>query len=146
MLCKCGKKAKYINISIDGNYMCNKCLLEILKVYVKVLTKECEHTCEATTMSNKRCTRKGTKYKEGYFCKQHFEKYTAKNTQNITVEKKKSSYIVLGVSETDNFDTITRKYKELVRKTHPDKNPAIDPEKFKKISEAYRLIKESRCK
>ena len=54
-----------------------------------------------------------------------------------------SAYIVLGVSSDDDFQTIKKAYKKLVRKYHPDLNP--DNIKFyteitQHINEAYEKI------
>ncbi|MGH7566450.1 MAG: molecular chaperone DnaJ [Gemmatimonadota bacterium] len=54
----------------------------------------------------------------------------------------KDYYQVLGVSQDADPDTIKKAYRKLARKYHPDANPD-DPsaeERFKSISEAYRVV------
>ena len=54
----------------------------------------------------------------------------------------KDYYQVLGVSEDADADAIKKSYRKLARQYHPDANPD-DPaaeERFKQISEAYRVI------
>jgi molecular chaperone DnaJ len=54
----------------------------------------------------------------------------------------KDYYQVLGVSEDADADAIKKSYRKLARKYHPDANPD-DPaaeERFKEISEAYRVV------
>jgi molecular chaperone DnaJ len=48
---------------------------------------------------------------------------------------------VLGLSKTASEDELKTKYKELAKKYHPDVYKD-DPEKFKKINEAYQLIQD----
>ena len=52
-------------------------------------------------------------------------------------------YDTLGVSITDSMETVTKKYKKLAFKYHPDRNlnNKKSEERFKKISEAYSQIK-----
>lgn len=53
-------------------------------------------------------------------------------------------YVILGVSRTDDFKTIKRKYRELAKKYHPDKNyEEWDKynEIFQKINQAYDNLK-----
>lgn len=47
-------------------------------------------------------------------------------------------YELLGVSRTATKEEIKKAYKEIARKCHPDKGG--DPEKFKKINEAYGIL------
>jgi molecular chaperone DnaJ len=51
-------------------------------------------------------------------------------------------YQILGVSETTGKDEIKRKYRELAKKYHPDRNKGNKEaeEKFKEISEAYHVL------
>ena len=54
----------------------------------------------------------------------------------------KSHYDVLGVTKTSSATAITKKYRELAKKFHPDKNKK-DPtakEKFIELSEAYEVL------
>lgn len=54
----------------------------------------------------------------------------------------KSHYEVLGVSKTSSTRVITKKYRELAKKFHPDKNKK-DPNaqaKFIELSEAYEVL------
>ena len=48
-------------------------------------------------------------------------------------------YKILGVSKNDPKELITKKYRSLARKYHPDKNPGNKEyeNKFKQISMAY---------
>lgn len=63
----------------------------------------------------------------------------------------KDPYQVLGVSPTDDDETIKRAYRELARKYHPDNyaqdNPLADlaNEKMQEINEAYDMIKDMRA-
>jgi curved DNA-binding protein len=54
----------------------------------------------------------------------------------------KDYYSVLGVNPTADIKEIKKKYKELAKKYHPDKNPGDKKaeEKFKEINEAYEAI------
>jgi len=54
----------------------------------------------------------------------------------------RNPYKVLDVSEEDSLEVIKKKYRKLVFKYHPDKNPdnKIAENKFKEISEAYSRI------
>ena len=55
-------------------------------------------------------------------------------------------YEVLGVSNSASFDEIEEAYRDLVKKTHPDRNQE-DPEaskKFKEVQNAYELLKKLR--
>lgn len=61
----------------------------------------------------------------------------------------KNPYTVLGVSENDSDEVIKQKYRELVKKYHPDHyhdNPLADlaQEKMKEINEAYDSIQKMR--
>ena len=58
-------------------------------------------------------------------------------------------YEVLGVKEDATNEEIRKAYKKLAIKWHPDKNPdnkEFAEEKFKSISEAYRLCSEKKLK
>lgn len=54
----------------------------------------------------------------------------------------KDYYSVLGVTPTADIKEIKKKYKELAKKYHPDKNPGDkkSEDKFKEINEAYEAI------
>ena len=56
-----------------------------------------------------------------------------------------NSYEILGVKGTDSITTITKKYKELAFKYHPDRNynKPLYTEKFKEINKAYNHIKQN---
>lgn len=47
-------------------------------------------------------------------------------------------YDILGVNEDADASTLKKAYRDLVRKTHPDKGG--DPEKFKEIDAAYKIL------
>jgi DnaJ like chaperone protein len=81
-----------------------------------------------------------------------FEKLNAKRsaTKQTTLNE---AYKILGVSENDDMKTIKKKYRELVRKYHPDiikaqgKDEAYLKEatrKTQEINEAYEIIKKAR--
>jgi DnaJ-class molecular chaperone len=58
-------------------------------------------------------------------------------------------YNILGVKETDSIEYITKKYKELAKRYHPDRNPLNTisaTEKFKEINVAFTNIKEKHNK
>lgn len=53
-------------------------------------------------------------------------------------------YSVLGVAKTASADEITKAYRKLAKKLHPDLNPGdkVAEEKFKAISHAYSILKD----
>jgi DnaJ-class molecular chaperone len=53
-------------------------------------------------------------------------------------------YSVLGVAKTASADDITKAYRKLAKKLHPDLNPgdAAAEEKFKQVSHAYSILKD----
>ena len=55
-------------------------------------------------------------------------------------------YEILGVSKTATADEIKKSYRKLALKFHPDKNPdnAEAEAKFKKISEAYAVLSDTK--
>jgi len=58
-------------------------------------------------------------------------------------------YNIIGVKETDSIEYITKKYKELAKIYHPDRNPlntTAATEKFKEINVAFTKIKETHNK
>lgn len=54
-------------------------------------------------------------------------------------------YSVLGVAKTASADEITKAYRKLAKKLHPDLNPGdkVAEEKFKAISHAYSILKDA---
>ena len=54
-------------------------------------------------------------------------------------------YSVLGVSKTASADEITKAYRKLAKKLHPDLNPGdtAAEERFKNISHAYSILKDA---
>ena len=52
-------------------------------------------------------------------------------------------YRVLGVTPSMDIDSIHNKYKQLAKKYHPDGSHG-DAEYFKKVNEAWKLIKSSK--
>ena len=60
-----------------------------------------------------------------------------------------NSYDILGVKENDSIEHITKRYKELAKKYHPDRNPLNaeeSTEKFKDINVAFIYIKKNHNK
>ena len=53
-------------------------------------------------------------------------------------------YLTLDVNEKATQEQIRNSYKNLVRRYHPDKGG--DPEKFKRIGEAYRILTNQTCR
>ena len=53
-------------------------------------------------------------------------------------------YSELGVGKTAEIDEIKKQYRKLAREHHPDKGG--NPEKFKKISEAYSILSDEKKK
>ncbi|MCI8785926.1 MAG: J domain-containing protein [Eubacterium sp.] len=51
-------------------------------------------------------------------------------------------YQILGVSQTDNEETIKKAYRKAAKECHPDTHPGDRraEERFKEISEAYRIL------
>jgi len=81
-----------------------------------------------------------------------FEHYYSQkqNSKQLSLEK---AYEVLGVSASDNIETIKKKYRQLVKKNHPDiitgqgaSQSIIDKatKKLQEINEAYELIKKEK--
>lgn len=59
----------------------------------------------------------------------------------------KDFYKVLGVSKDADEDTITKAYRKLARKYHPDLNKTKEAEeKFKDVSEAYDVLKDKQTR
>lgn len=59
----------------------------------------------------------------------------------------KDFYKVLGVSKDADEDTITKAYRKLARKYHPDLNKTKEAEeKFKDVSEAYDVLKDKQAR
>ena len=66
---------------------------------------------------------------------------SGKDAVNISADKISESFAKLELSSQATFADVKRKYRELVLKYHPDKNP--DPsaaEKFKEVNEAYTIL------
>ncbi|MCK4803388.1 MAG: J domain-containing protein [Spirochaetes bacterium] len=64
-------------------------------------------------------------------------------------EKLVEAYKTLGISADSSLDEITKKYRKLAKKYHPDsnpKNPAGTHDMIVKINDAYNVIKESYAK
>jgi preprotein translocase subunit Sec63 len=55
-------------------------------------------------------------------------------------ERKRTPYEILGVSYTATTEEITRAYKTLVKKYHPDLNPSIDQRIITEINVAYHIL------
>ena len=53
-------------------------------------------------------------------------------------------YQILGVPEDANDETIKKAFRELAKKYHPDRGG--NPEKFKKIVEAYRILSDKKLR
>lgn len=82
-----------------------------------------------------------------------FEHYYSQkqNSQQLSLEK---AYEILGVSASDNMEIIKKKYRQLVKKNHPDiiigqgaTQSIIDKatKKLQEINEAYELIKNKKA-
>jgi DnaJ like chaperone protein len=79
--------------------------------------------------------------------------YEEQNNKNGDTEYKKDPYEILGVSRNDTFETIKNKYKQLVKKFHPDfiEGKGLDEEfikfaneRLKEINWAFDKIKKER--
>jgi len=57
--------------------------------------------------------------------------------------EKRDYYEILGVSRTATAQEISKAYKQLARKYHPDLNPDASEEKFKEIGAAYEVLKDA---
>jgi DnaJ family protein A protein 2 len=57
--------------------------------------------------------------------------------------EKRDYYEILGVSKTATAQEISKAYKQLARKYHPDLNPDASEEKFKEIGAAYEVLKDA---
>ena len=63
---------------------------------------------------------------------------------NLSNSNDTKLYDTLGVSKTATDDEIKKAYRKLAIKHHPDKNPGKEnEEKFKEISKAYDILKDS---
>ena len=52
----------------------------------------------------------------------------------------KCYYEVLGLGRDANDNEIKKSYRKLALQWHPDKNPDNDPEQFKQLSQACKLV------
>jgi len=57
--------------------------------------------------------------------------------------EKRDFYEILGVPRTASTQEISKAYKQLARKYHPDLNPDASEEKFKEIGAAYEILKDA---
>jgi chaperone protein DnaJ len=61
----------------------------------------------------------------------------------MSAAEKRDYYEILGVSRTATAQEISKAYKQLARKYHPDLNPDASEEKFKEIGAAYEILKDT---
>lgn len=57
------------------------------------------------------------------------------------MESKRTHYDILGLDSNASFEDVRQKYRELATKLHPDKDYSHN-EEFKKINEAYSILKD----
>lgn len=65
------------------------------------------------------------------------------DTKISTADEQKDFYAILGISKNANTSEITKAYRFLARKWHPDRNPdnrEMAEEKFKEIARAYEIL------
>lgn len=55
-------------------------------------------------------------------------------------------YELLGVSATATGVEIRRRFRELVKKYHPDVTPGVEGKKFREIMDAYRILSNPRTR
>jgi len=55
-------------------------------------------------------------------------------------------YDLLGVTATATGVEIRRRFRELVKKYHPDVTPGVEGNKFRQITEAYRILSNPRTR
>jgi curved DNA-binding protein CbpA len=81
--------------------------------------------------------------KEEYKEQKTEERYTQSSSDEFAQFYSESAYIILGVSSDDDFTTIKKAYRKLVRKYHPDLNPdniELYTEITQHINDAYEKV------
>ncbi len=76
-------------------------------------------------------------------------KVVKKGTQKITLRHTNTlekHYTILEASQTENLQSIRKKYLRLAKIYHPDHQDTSSTEKFQQIQEAYEIIKAQKNK
>jgi len=88
---------------------------------------------------------KSEKNKEEEFSEEEkFSDYFKYYLDEFSVEFSSNPYYDLGISPWSTFEQIKAKYKELIKKFHPDKSGKDTQDRFMKIQRAYEKIKSKR--
>jgi curved DNA-binding protein CbpA len=69
------------------------------------------------------------------------EKYAEKEIQLMRYPELCTALEEFGFSERVSLGQIKERYRDLVRRYHPDRGVESDPEKIRRINEAYRILR-----